>query len=335
MEKYKIGIIGGSGYLGTSLARHLEGKFSIRILDIREPPDDLRSSFRYCDVRMFGEVMNALKDLDLVMHVAAVQIPFINEQMRLGYDVNFVGTQNVCEAVDKSPCVKGMILASSWHAIGERELKGRIGADFEFRRDEVEDRTRVYALSKIGQECAVRYFDEMSDKIFGIIRMGTLLGEGMNEKTAAGIFINQALKGETLTPFRHSMYRPMLCLDIEDACVAFERFASLIIEKQKGSGDRGEHVFNVFYPGLITIVELAKIIQEETGKLATNIPVPQIEIVDKKQSTPFSRNQNRRTHIDIGRSQEVLGLTNLRHPRQTIHRILKRKLESMKSRKTE
>jgi nucleoside-diphosphate-sugar epimerase len=36
----------------------------------------------------------------------------------------------------------------------------------------------------------------MSEKIFGIIRMGTVLGDGMLEKTAANIFIERALRGE-------------------------------------------------------------------------------------------------------------------------------------------
>ena len=35
-------------------------------------------------------------------------------------------------------------------------------------------RARLYALSKMAQEAIVRFYDEMSNKIFGIIRMGTV-----------------------------------------------------------------------------------------------------------------------------------------------------------------
>lgn len=61
----------------------------------------------------------------------------------------------------------------------------------------------------------VRLYDEMSDKIFGVIRMGTVLGEGMPKKSAANIFIDRGLKGETITPYRHSMHRPMLYVALE------------------------------------------------------------------------------------------------------------------------
>jgi UDP-glucose 4-epimerase len=144
--------------------------------------------------------------------------------------VNVIGTQNVRRAVDENPQMKGVILASSWHTIGESGVEGVIDEEFGFRPDRVEDRARLYALSKIAQESIVRFYDEMSGKVFGIIRMGTVLGDGMPEKTAANIFIERALRGETITPYKHSMYRPMLYVDIEDVCLAYERFAIKILK---------------------------------------------------------------------------------------------------------
>jgi nucleoside-diphosphate-sugar epimerase len=41
--------------------------------------------------------------------------------------------------------------------------------------------------------------------IYGIIRLGTVLGEGMPEKTAANIFIDKGLKGEPLTSYKHRL----------------------------------------------------------------------------------------------------------------------------------
>jgi nucleoside-diphosphate-sugar epimerase len=197
---YKIGIIGGSGYVGYSLARHLSDNFVVKILDVKQPPKDSREiEYAICDVRSIEEVRKSLRDADLVIHTAIIQIPLINEQKRLGYEVNVLGTQNVCEVVNENPRIKGMILASSWHTIGESGLEGVIDGEFGFRPDKVEERARLYALSKIAQESIVRFYDEMSEKIFGIIRMETVLGDGMPEKTAANIFIERALRGETIT----------------------------------------------------------------------------------------------------------------------------------------
>jgi UDP-glucose 4-epimerase len=268
-----------------------------------------------------------LRDVDLVIHTAIVQIPLINEQKRLGYEVNVLGTQNVCEVVNENPRIKGMILASSWHTIGESGLEGVIDEEFGFRPDKVEDRARLYALSKIAQESIVRFYDEMSEKIFGIIRMGTVLGDGMPEKTAANIFIERALRGETITPYKHSMYRPMLYVDIEDVCQAYERFALKILngEVEKG-GNSLTRIVNVYYPNPITILELAQIIQKTVMKLTNNAIQPRIEIIDTGQKPLFREDDKNRIRINIKKAINFLGLSRLKSPEESIEEIVKKKL---------
>ena len=231
LRRWVVGVTGGAGYIGSSLAKHFAKSFDVKVLDVKVPKHRFGDSvsFQMCDVRNYVEVEKALEDVDLVIHTAIVQIPVINERRRLGYEVDFLGTQNVCRAVDESSRVKGLILTGSWHTVGERELRGVIDEEFGFRPDKVEGRARLYALAKIAQESVVRFYDEMSEKVFGIIRMGTVLGEGMPEKTAANIFIDSGLRGKPLTPFRHSMFRPMLYVDVDDVCRAYENFASKIL----------------------------------------------------------------------------------------------------------
>lgn len=233
MQEYRIGIVGDSGFIGFSLAKHLSSFFRIKLLDVKEPKNRLENlAFELCDIRDYEQVKKALTDVNLVIHTAIIQIPFINESKRLAYEVNFLGIHNVCKAVDELPNVKGMILTGSWHTIGERELGGVINEEFGLRPDKVEDRARFYALSKVVQEAIVRFYDEISDKIYGIIRMGTVLGEGMPEKTATNIFITRGLRGGPITPYKHSMYRPMFYVDIEDICKAYKVFAKKILDGQ-------------------------------------------------------------------------------------------------------
>ena len=200
MKELVVGITGGAGYIGSSLAKHLAGSFNVKLLDVKPPKKRLprNISFQLCDVRNYQDVKEALEEVDLVIHTSIVQIPLITEQKRLGYEVNLLGTQNVCKVVDEISRIKGLILAGSWHTIGERGLKGIIDEEFGFRPDKVEDRARLYALSKMAQGSIVRFYDEMSEKIFGVIRMGTVLGEGMPEKTAANIFVENVLKGKAV-----------------------------------------------------------------------------------------------------------------------------------------
>jgi UDP-glucose 4-epimerase len=325
---YKIGIVGGSGYVGYSLARHLSDRFVVKILDVRQPPKDSEKiDYATCDIRSIEEVRKSLRDVDLVIHTAIVQIPLINEQKKLGYEVNVLGTQNVCEVVDENPRIKGMILASSWHTIGESGLEGIIDEEFGFRPDKVEDRARLYALSKIAQESIVRLYDEMSEKIFGIIRMGTVLGYGMPEKTAANIFIERALRGETITPYKHSMHRPMLYVDIEDVCQAYERFVIKILNGDVGKGDNSlTHIVNVYYPSPITILELAQIIQKTIIKLTNNAIQPRIEIVDTGQKPLFREDDKNRFKVNIKKAIDFLGLSRLKSPEDSIEKIIKKKL---------
>jgi len=324
--------MGGSGFIGSSLAEHLSKSFKVKVLDVKEPPKDVKNKVDYvpCDVRDYEQVREGLRDVDLVIHTAIIQIPQINEQKRLGYEVNVIGTQNVCRVVDESPRIKGTILASSWHTIGESGLEGVIDEEFGFRPDKVEERARLYALSKIAQEAIVRFYDEMSEKVFGIIRMGTVLGDGMPEKTAANIFIEKALRGETITPYKHSMHRPMLYVDIEDVCRAFESFAIKILngEVEKG-GNSLLHIVNVYYPSPITILELAKIVQKTVMKLTNNAIQPRIEIIDTRQKPLFKEEDKDKIKVNIRKAVEFLGLSRLKSPEESIEEIVRRRMARM------
>lgn len=324
--KPKIAIVGGAGYIGKSLARHLAEKFKVKILDVKPISEDLKElvTHVHCDIRNYQETINGLDDVDLVIHTAIVQIPLINEQRRLGYEVNVIGTQNVCKAVDENPHVKGMILAGSWHTVGERELKGIIDEEFGFRPDKVEDRARLYALSKIAQESVVRFYDEMSDKIYGIIRMGTVLGEGMPEKTAANIFIEKGLKGEAITPYKHSMHRPMLYANIGDICRAFEAYAKKILDNEiEKSGNSLAHIVNVYYPEPITILELAEIVKESIIERTGGKVRPKIEIVDNGIPPLFTEEDKNRIKVDLSKAKKLLGLEKLKSPMESIREIVK------------
>ena len=53
--KHTIGIIGGSGYVGFSIANYLKNDYKIKILDIFPPPQmtDSSVSYKYCDILKF------------------------------------------------------------------------------------------------------------------------------------------------------------------------------------------------------------------------------------------------------------------------------------------
>jgi UDP-glucose 4-epimerase len=327
--KGTIGITGGAGYIGSSLAKKLADSFDVKLIDIKEPKERLQRNvcFQQCDVRNYEEVEKAVDSVDLVIHTAIIQIPAINEQKKLGYEVNIVGTQNVCRAVEESKKARGLILSGSWHTIGEKELKGVINEEFGFRPDKVEDRARLYALAKMAQEAIVRFYDEMTPKIFGIIRMGTVLGEGMPEKTAANIFIENGIAGKPLTPFKNSMYRPMLYVDINDICKAYEKFAGKILgNNMKKEGNSMAHIFNIYYPEPITIIELAQISKEAITKESKGKIQPEINIVDTGQPSVFDEKDKSLIKVDATKALKFLEIERLKSPRESIEELVKSKL---------
>ena len=326
----RIGIVGGSGYVGFSLARHLSQKFEVTILDVKSPEDDRSIDFRQCDVRSYESINKALEGMDLVIHTAIIQIPLINEQKKLGYEVNVVGTQNVCRTVEENANIKGMILAGSWHTIGERGVVGVVDEEFGSRPDKAEDRARKYVLSKMAQESVVRLYDEMSEKIYGIIRMGTVLGEEMPKGTAANIFIEKGMKGKSITPFRHSMYRPMLYVDINDVCRAYNAYALKILNgKCEESGNSLAHIVNVYYPRPITILRLAEIVKSAIVDCSHGEVTPRIEIVDSELPVLFTKRNVDRMKIDISKARNYLGLRKLRSPQKSLSRIVRTRFDRM------
>ena len=323
--KETVGIFGGAGYIGSSIARHLKNRFEVKVFDLKKPLIETSNIvFQTCDIRDANQVEKCTQDLDAVIHTAIIQIPLISEKKRLGYEVNYIGTQNICEAVYDNQRIKGLILSSSWHTIGERKLTGLVNEEFGFRPDMVEERARLYALSKIAQECIVRYYSEMSDKIFGIIRMGTVLGEGMPEKTAANIFVDRGLKGLSITPYKHSMYRPMLYSDISDICQAYELFLSKILNGSLSkTNDSIDNIVNVYYPEPITIMDLAQMVQEIIINETKNKVNPAIEFTDANQPMMFNEDDKKKITVDVSKALKFLGLNSFKSPRESIENIIK------------
>jgi len=82
--RFKVAIVGGAGYVGSSLARYFVEDFDVKVLDRAPLLEDLEGKVDYarCDVREFEEVVAGIDDVDLVINTAIIQIPLINEQKR-------------------------------------------------------------------------------------------------------------------------------------------------------------------------------------------------------------------------------------------------------------
>ena len=320
-------VIVGCGFIGSSLAKFFSEKLKVTTIDVIPQPESLKDygiSHKIVDITNNEFLKKEIGTPKVIIHTAIIQIPNITEEKKLGYDVNVLGTQNLCEIVSSTPEILGLILISSWHTYGERELHGIIKEDNGYHPDNVEDRSKLYALSKTIQECIVRYFDEKENgKTFGAIKIGTALGENMPKGTAANIFIKKALSGEPITPFKHSMNRPMFYVSVNDVCKTMEKFVSYIVSKNPQSANSIDHIMNLAYPDPISILDLAYAVQNSVQTLSNGKINPEVSIIDKSIPETGDPDDKNNIHLDISKIKNYFEINSLEKPEDIIHELIK------------
>ena len=333
-SSYIVLVTGGSGYIGSSISRELVDRgFRVKSVDLVEPKKRESGVEYFTGDLADTETLDLVGPVDVIIHTAIIQLPKINEDKIAGYRTNFIATRNVVEYALNSESVKGLILAGSWHIYGEK-LRGVVDEAYGYHPDRVTERSRLYVFSKIAQEMFVRYADEMGDdKVFAIIRLGTVLGEGMPEKTAANIFIERAVSGKPITPFRDSMHRPMLYVDVRDVAKAFSNLTEdIIFDKLKGSSRSLDHIYNLFYPRPITIYELATLVRDLVRELSQERVTPKVEIVDRGLELEFDENAKNSFEVSVSESVARLRIGQLNPPDKVLRRLISAKLEEIGSR---
>jgi len=329
---YDVAIV-GAGFIGSTLAKYLSHYYKVITFDVNPDPPLLKQvktvEHRVCDVTHYNEINKKIGKPKVILHTAIIQIPRINEMKDYAYEVNVIGTHNICKAVKDTKEVLGLILCGSWHVFGEREYGTTVDVTFGYRPDKVEERAKLYVISKMLQEGIVRFYNSMvNEKTYGIIRLGTVLGENMPEKTAANIFITNGIQGKPITPFKHTMHRPMLYIAIDDICKVFKSYIDNIIKEHLPTKPSDNNIYNLFYPQPITILELAEstreaIILHTQGKIS-----PTIKIVDKDLPILFDPNEKQTLKADITETMRFFGIQKLKNPKETISKIVKTRMKN-------
>jgi len=330
VKSYDVAII-GAGFIGSALAKHLSSNYDLTTFDINPAPPLLKHiknvEHRACDIRNYNEIKKKVGKPKVILHTAIIQIPAINQMKNQAYEANILGTHNICKLVKKIDGISGLILCGSWHVFGEREYKTTIDTSFGYRPDKVEERARLYVISKMIQEGIVRFYNSMvNEKTYGIIRLGTVLGENMPQKTAANIFITNGLQGRPITPFKHTMHRPMLYVAINDVCKVFQLYIEKIVKGNTATDQLDTGIYNLFYPKPITILDLAQIIKEAITQQTQGKVTPTIEIIDKGLPILFNTNERETLNVDIRKTKDFFGTKTLKSPKETIYEIVREKV---------
>jgi UDP-glucose 4-epimerase len=257
----RILITGGSGFIGSTICRHLLDKgYDVRIIDnlsssnesnlsdIKEKIEIIRG-----DIRYYNEVRKAAQDVDAIIHLAAIAVvPASITNPRETFDVNLYGTLNVLE-VAKELGIQKVVFASS------AAVYGNIPNDIRKETD-ILDPQSPYAVSKASMEYFMKMFAEQGLDTCSL-RLFNVFGARQDPKYYAVIpnFITKMMQNEPVA-IHGSGKQTRDFVYVKDVARAFEK---AINTKTNGA------VINIASGKNISVVELGEKIINISGSKST------------------------------------------------------------------
>ena len=129
----RILLTGAGGRIGSVLAKALAEEHQLRLLDVTVPEKPARSDrveWVEADITDFERTVEAAKDIDCVIHLAAT--PNAKDWDTVSR-LNIHGTRNVFEAARRNSVPK-IVFASSTHVVGMCDLSDPLTDDNAFQR---------------------------------------------------------------------------------------------------------------------------------------------------------------------------------------------------------
>ncbi len=264
----KILVTGGSGFIGSHIVEHYQGKAEeIRVLDnlrtgYRKNLDGLQCTFIEGSITDRELVRKAVQGVDYIFHMAAlVSVPESMSKPGECVDINVHGLLNVLEEAAAAG-VKKLVLASSAAIYGDNPTVPKL-------ETMVPEPKSPYAITKLDGEYYLNLFRTEGRLETAAIRFFNVFGPRQDPKgayaAAVPIFIEKAVKGEDITVYgdgeqtRDFIY-------VKDIVGAL----SFAVETPGVTG-----VFNAGYGGQITINQLATQIIENAGTSSKVLHAPE------------------------------------------------------------
>ncbi|VXD08775.1 N-acetyl-alpha-D-glucosaminyl-diphospho-ditrans,octacis-undecaprenol 4-epimerase [Enterobacterales bacterium 8AC] len=247
-----VSIIGGSGFIGTRLARIFnESNIDFQILD-KSKSVAFPDKWRYADVTKLETLESALSGSTVIINLAAEHKDNVSP-VSLYYDVNVIGAENVCVAAERLN-IKTIIFTSSVAVYGFVEEETTENGAYNPFND--------YGKSKLDAE---KVYDVWQRKNLEyklvIIRPTVVFGEN-NRGNVYNLF-KQIATGRFLMIGSGNNQKSMAYVD---NVAAFLKHTMLL--------PIGRHVFNYVDKPDFTMNELTGVICNALGRNKNNIKIP-------------------------------------------------------------
>lgn len=231
---HKILIIGGAGYIGSALTRKLLNKgYKVKVLDIllfgdesiQELYDNPNFEFVNGDIRNIQTVVNAVKDVDAVAHLAAmVGDPACALDAEETIEINYLAAKMIAE-VCKHHQINRFVFASTCSVYG--------ASDGILTENSKLNPVSLYAETKLKSEQGIL---SLVDDNFSpcVLRQATIYGVSprMRFDLVVNTLTARAINEGNISIFGGSQWRPNV--HVEDAAEAFIKCLEAPIEKVKG-----------------------------------------------------------------------------------------------------
>ncbi len=250
----KIALIGGSGFIGSRLAKRLtDENRSFVILD-KNKSDTFPELWRYCDVTKPETLISALEGCQIIINLAAEHKDNV-KPISLYYDVNVTGAKNVCDAAH-TLAIKHIIFTSSVAVYGFVENETGEDGNFNPFND--------YGKSKLAAERVYNSWQqEANDRSLVIVRPTVVFGEN-NRGNVYNLF-RQIASGRFLMIGSGHNKKSMAYVENVSA---FLSYATTLLE--------GLHIFNYVDKPDFNMKELTGVISTALGLKKNNIRIPYI-----------------------------------------------------------
>ena len=257
MGEEAVLVVGGAGYIGSIVVRKLLKKgYRVRILDslvygssaIDEIMSHPRLEFIQGDCRNIQDVVNAMKDVRSVVHLAAiVGDPACDRDHKTALQINYAATRMMIE-VAKGERVRRFIFASSCSVYGASEAV--------MTETSQANPISLYAETKVDSEEALL---AASSEVFHptVLRFATIFG--LSPRPRFDLVVNlltaKARQEKLVTIFNGEQWRPFL--HVADAAAAVVRVLETPVQIVGGQ------VYNVGDSRLnYTLTQIAEKIRE-------------------------------------------------------------------------
>ncbi|MDB3990751.1 polysaccharide biosynthesis protein [Gammaproteobacteria bacterium] len=275
MDGSKILITGGTGSWSNELVRQLLNKYSLELIRIfsrgehkqvemqQKFKDRPELDFFIGDVRDKERLSHAMKDIDIVIHLAALKhVPICEKNAWEAVLTNIYGTQNIIEAA----------------------IENNVRTVVDVSTDKAVDPLNVYGITKAcGEKLVINARNNYkTDTKFVCIRGGNVMG---TNGSVLPLFINQIRKDNRITITDKEMTR--FLMSTKDAI-------SLIFKAIDAAV--GDEIFVMRMPAL-NIMEIADIMIKKFGNKDTAIDFIGIRPGEKLDEILVSRNESPRTKV--------------------------------------